>query len=288
MLMEPECVSCILGRLLYETNLVDPSKGKEVMVESIRILNEAFEKGGNSAEIASRLHGRTYEIIGSDDPYYEMKKRSNKVALSLLPEAERFVGESDDTFLAAAVAAIAGNVLDFGIRSGSMTPEKLAENFGAMLKEGLGHDDTPRIREYIKPGSRVLYFTDNCGEIVFDRLLMREIRKRGAHLTLVVKGKAVLTDATMEDVLELGMDEEADRVLTTGSGAIGIDLSNIPPELGEALDTCDILIAKGMANYEAFSDSDYRPIAYMMKTKCRPVADSIGLPKGISAAKLVE
>ena len=288
MLMQPECVPCILGRLLYETNLVDPSKGKEVMVEAVKILNEAFEKGGNSARIASRLHRKTYEIIGSEDPYYEMKKRSNRVALSLLPEAERFVENSEDTFLAAAIAAIAGNVLDFGIRSGSMTPEKLAENFGAMLAEGLGHDDTPRIKGYIKPGARVLYFTDNCGEIVLDRLLMREIRKRGGHLTLVVKGEPVLTDATMEDVLELGMDDEADRVLTTGSGAIGIDLNNMPPELREALDTCDIIIAKGMANYEAFSDSDYRPIAYMMKTKCRPVADSIDLPKGISAAKLVE
>ncbi len=258
------------------------------MVEAVKILNEEFEKGGNSAEIASRLHRKTYEIIGSEDPYYEMKKRSNKVALSLLPEAKRFVENSEDTFLASSVAAIAGNVLDFGIRSGSMTPEKLAENFGAMLAEGLGHDDTPRIREFIRPGSKVLYFTDNCGEIVLDRLLMREIRKRGGHLTLVVKGEPVLTDATMEDVLELGMDDEADRVLTTGSGAIGIDLNNMPEELKDALDTCDIIISKGMANYEAFSDSDYRPIAYMMKTKCRPVADSIDLPKGISAAKLVE
>ena len=288
MLMEPECVPCILGRLLFETNLVDPSKGKKVMVEAIEILHEEFERGGNSARIASRLHRKTYEIIGSDDPYYEMKKRSNAVALSLLPEAEEFVNSSEDRFLAATIAAVAGNVLDFGIRSGSMTPEKLAANFGAMLKEGLGHDDTPRIREYIKPGSKVLYFTDNCGEIVFDKLLMREIRARGAHLTLVVKGKPVLTDATLEDVKELGMDREADRVLTTGGDAIGIDLNNMPDELREALNSCDIIVAKGMANYEAFSDSDYRPIAYMMKTKCRPVADSIGLPKGISVAKLVE
>jgi len=288
MLMEPECVPCILGRLLFESNLVDPSKGKEVMVEAIKILNEEFEKGGNSARIASRLHRKTYDIIGSEDPYYSLKKRSNEVALSILPEAERFVEASEDRFLAATVAAVAGNVLDFGIRSGSMTPEKLAENFSSMLAEGLGHDDTKRIKEYIKPGARVLYFTDNCGEIVFDKLLMREVRGMGADLTLVVKGKPVLTDATMEDVKELGMEEEADSVLTTGTDAIGIDLNNMPEELKDALDTCDIIIAKGMANYEAFSDSDYRPIAYMMKTKCRPVADSIGLPKGISAAKIVE
>lgn len=288
MLMQPECVPCILGRLLFETNLVDPSKGKEVMVEAIRILNETFEKGGNSAHLASRLHRKTYEIIGSDDPYHELKKRSNRVALSILPEAEKFIDASEDRFLAATIVAIAGNVLDFGIRSGSMTPERLAENFGAMLKEGLGHDDTKRIKEYIKPGAKVLYFTDNCGEIVLDRPLIREIRDMGAEMTLVVKGRPILTDATMEDVRELGMEREVDRVLTTGTDAVGIDLNNMPAELKEALENCDIIIAKGMANYEAFSDSEYRPIAYLMKTKCRPVADSIGLPKGISVAKLME
>ena len=288
MLMQPECVPCILGRLLFETNLVDPSKGKEVMVEAIKILNETFESGGNSANLASRLHRKTYKIIGSDDPYYELKRRSNRVALSILPEAEKFIDSSEDRFLAATIVAIAGNVLDFGIRSSSMTPERLAENFSAMLSEGLGHDDTQRIRNYIKPGAKVLYFTDNCGEIVLDGPLIREIREMGAELTLVVKGRPILTDATMEDVREIGMEKEVDRVLTTGSDAVGIDLNDMPAELKEALDNCDIIIAKGMANYEAFSDSDYRPIAYLMKTKCRPVADSIGLPKGISAAKLME
>ncbi len=288
MLMQPECVPCILGRLLFETNLVDPSKGKEVMTEAIRILYEEFERGGNSALIATRLHRKTYEILGSDDPYYDMKKQANSVSLSLLPEARRFVESSENRFLAAAIAAVAGNVLDFGIRTGTMMPEQLAENFSSMLEEGLGHDDTRKIMEYIKPGSKVLYFTDNCGEIVFDKLLMREIRARGAHLTLVVKGKPMLSDAIMEDVRELDMDREADTVMTTGSDAVGIDLNDMPTELEGALNTCDIIIAKGMANYEAFSGSDYRPIAYMMKTKCRPVADSIRLPKGISVAKLVE
>jgi hypothetical protein len=77
-------------------------------------------------------------------------------------------------------------------------------------------------------------------------------------------------------------------VYTLLFGQVGIDLNDMPPELRDAMNACDLIIAKGMANYEAFSDSDFRPIAYMMKTKCRPVADSIGLPEGISAAKLVE
>lgn len=286
--MTPECIPCLLRRILYETELVDPSKRYEVIIEGLRMLSNDFREGVNSAEVATGVHKRTYEIINNDDPYAEMKRKSNEIAKSLYPKAEKLVSESKDSFRTAVIVSIIGNVLDFGIESVVKSPENLGEEFGRLFGEGLAHDDTNRIKEFLGTSKNVLYFTDNCGEIVFDQLLLKEVRKFDVHLTLAVKGEKILTDATMEDVKELNLDRLVDSVMTTNAFAVGVDVKKIGEDLKKALGEADLIISKGMANYESFSDTGYRPIAYLMRTKCRPVAESMGLEKNINAAKLYE
>jgi uncharacterized protein with ATP-grasp and redox domains len=77
-------------------------------------------------------------------------------------------------------------------------------------------------------------------------------------------------------------------VLTTGSNAVGVSLREAPPELLEALRSSDLIISKGMANYESLSDAGFRPMAYLLRAKCEPVATSIGAKKGMNVARLFE
>jgi uncharacterized protein with ATP-grasp and redox domains len=287
MKVRAECAPCLLRRILYETNQVDPRKAKEVMTAAIEELAKAWDPEETSTVIAARVHRRAYDAIGSDDPYGRVKAVSNLVAAKLLPGARRKVARGKNRLRGAVLASIVGNVLDFGIRSAVERPEELIAGFDGLWKEGLHRDDTAKMARLLKKGAKVVYLTDNCGEIIFDTLLLDELRARGAHVTLVVKGERILTDATMEDVEALGIREHADAVATTEGFAVGLPIKPMPPRLKRLLAGADLIIAKGMGNYEALSDQPFKPVMYLMRTKCVPVAESIGEPLDRNVAKLL-
>jgi uncharacterized protein with ATP-grasp and redox domains len=266
---------------------VDESKIDEVIREGCRILAEDFSQDKCSIEVSTKVHSKILEVLGTNDPYVDIKNRCNTVAQKLVPKAEQYIDRADDKLHAAIICAIAGNVLDFGIEGSAENPEVLEQAFDKLCEEGLHVDYMDKIREYFKPDAKILFFTDNCGEIIFDKLLLREIKKLGVHITLVVKGAPILNDATMDDVEAFGMEAEVDEVMTTNAFAVGLDFNKITPELQNKIETIDIIISKGMGNFEAFSETDYKPIAYLLRTKCPPVANALGLELNMNVAKLV-
>ncbi len=285
--MRPECVPCLIRRVVFETEEIGSEKAVETTREAARILGELFGSNVCSAHIATVVHREVYRLLGTDDPYKDLKRRSNEVVLDLYPEAERFVEGSDDRLWAALLCAVVGNVLDFGIGTEFDGPELLQDRFRHLLAEGLGHDDTPAVREMLERVEDVVYLVDNCGEIVLDRLALKEIASFGVRVTLVVKGEPILTDATMEDIAGLGMEDIVDEIVEAPGFAVGIGVDALAGGFGRRLREADLIVAKGMANYEALSDTDIGPVAYLLRTKCSPVAESIGLAKDINAVKLL-
>ena len=67
MRLSSECVPCLLKRVVFETKLVAPEKADEVE-SACRSILETGDGKTVSAEIASRVHAKAYEIIGSEDP----------------------------------------------------------------------------------------------------------------------------------------------------------------------------------------------------------------------------
>jgi uncharacterized protein with ATP-grasp and redox domains len=275
-----------LGRCLYEANLVDESLGPEVMKTAMEVLNEEYKDPAVSADVATDVHRAVYDVLGTDDPYKGMKERSNKVALELFPRAEEFVESSDDRFEAAVICSIVGNVLDFGIGSSMEAPEELLQRFNSILEEGLGRDDTKEMKSILERGGEVFLFGDNCGEIIFDKILIKELKEYDIHLTYVARGEPILTDATIDDVREFGIDKMVDEVATTNAFAVGVPIDKLDPNLRERMGHATLLVSKGMANWESFSEHDFKPIAHLLRTKCKPVADSIGEKQDINVAKL--
>ncbi len=260
----------------------------EAVRNASTMLGDLFDGEGCSAVIASKVHRRTYDILGTDDPYEALKREANVVALDLYPIAEEFVKGSKDALRASFLASVVGNVLDFGIALGLESPSKLRSDFRSLLDEGLGHDDTAKIRKLMQDARSVVYLADNCGEVVLDRLALKELRRFDAEITFVVKEKAILTDATLEDIQGLGIEELVDQIIEAPGFAVGIDLDSIRGKFGKMLEDADLIIAKGMGNFEALSETDLRPIAYLLRTKCSPVADAMRLKKGINAVKLFD
>ncbi len=278
---QPECPACVLRRAVFEANLVSPSKAMDAVKGALEVLCEKFDETKPSIKVWTAVHRKVYEILGTDDPYRELKRKSNDIAMELFPRVWEYYQKSEDKLRAAELIAIAGNILDFGVSI--KNPEDFRRKLEEILQEGLHYDDTELLQKYLR--GHVVYITDNCGEIVFDKVLLREIRKYVDRITLLVRGKPILSDATLEDAYYVGLHHEVDEIKTTGIFAVGVDIDLVPEEIRTLLYSADLIIAKGMGNYESLSETDLRPIAYLLRTKCEPVARDMGLKKDMNVVK---
>jgi hypothetical protein len=267
-----------MRRILFQSRLSGDMDEKASVENSLKAFAEGFSYDRKSVDIASEVHRASYDVLGRD-PYHDLKVRADAVAERFMDLAQRYVDESDDKLRACLMVAVIGNIMDFGSTGGIDTPEQFEPLFQKLIDQGLGRDDSDRIREILdKPGT-VVYMFDNCGESQLDKILVRYLRSRGKRVVGMVRGEPILNDVTEEDAVRSGLDKEVDRLLTTGTFYVGIDWSNVPPELMREIEGSDMIIAKGMGNFESLSDEDLPvPIAHVMRTKCVPVADSVGVP----------
>ncbi len=289
MKIDPRCVHCLLSRVHYQALLLtdDTETVNAAVVAGLDALHRTYRLGEPSARISTAVHRSAYRAMGNQDPYLEKKVFSRELAVELMPLARSLVGDniSAEGFRRAVVAATIGNTLDFGVEGFDVNEQDFEAEFRRLFSQGLDVDDTDRLIPLL---DEVVYITDNSGEVLLDTLVLEQIRGMGGRVTLVVRGAPILNDATLEDVEIHGIEAQVDRVLTTGSNAIGVCLDEAPAELVDAFERASLIISKGMANYETMSEYGYRPIAYLLRTKCQAVADDMGLKMDMLVAKLVE
>ena len=315
MKISPGCTYCLLSRIHYQCNLstTDINLINEVMKKCIEKLGEEYSPEKTSTYVGTVVHRKCFEVLNDSDPYKHVKENNNKTALEVLPDIQKLIygiSENEEAltfesssktdaeiFEKAVLAAVIGNYFDFGIFGQNASDDGFKQKFISFFNDGLKINDTKEMMERL---SNVVYITDNCGEIVFDREVLQIIQKiqqksfkdkkenRETKLILVVRGAPILTDATMKDVKELEIENIVDSVLTTGSNAIGVCMKELPNETLEAMKAASLIISKGMANYESLSDEKFGPIAFLLRTKCEAVAESLGTEKGLSIAKIVK
>ncbi len=286
MRISPICPACLLNRAYLESRFVTDDEDLifRAVGEALKVLAVKYFTRGINAHIATEMHRRVYEVLGVDDPYKDVKERANRVAMESLPVVRAFVENQEDVFKASAIASIIANTFDYGVMGHNVEDEDFLTFFLKEFRRGLRIDDLDEIRELC--GGKVCYLTDNCGEIVIDTLFMKEIKKVCERLTVVVRGRPIISDATLEDALKVGVDKIADEILTNGKGAIGIIEEELPEETLDRLENADVIIAKGMANYESLSEGRFKPIAFLLKAKCEPIARDIGVEVGDMVAML--
>jgi len=276
------CVDCLLSRVHMECMLAaaDPKTTETTIAACRQMLEASRGKEHSHPVIASAMHRKACALVGNPDPFRSLKEEGNCQALEVCRE----VRPGLTTFRDHVLASVIGNTFDYGVRDHDVTND-FSKFFRTEFERGLDVDDTDAILERC---SRVVYLTDNCGEVVFDRLLVGFLKARGSHVTVAVRDGPILNDATMGDALALGFDRVADCLTTTGGGSeIGIDLTKIPADLKKAIGECTIIIAKGMANFESLHEySNMPPIAYLMCIKCEMIAEITGIKRGSKIAML--
>lgn len=287
MLVHPDCAPCLLRRVLFQARLAGNGSESDAVSAAVRKYAEALSPGVCSTDIATAVHRAAYAAMGVEDPYLGLKIRSEEVAERLLPAAEGYIESADDRLAAAAKVAIAGNVMDFGSGISIDGPDLFSSELDGLLAEGIPGGGMAVFEAMLSSSQRVLYALDNCGEDVFDKPLIREIRSRGKEVIGVAKGAPVLNDVTLPDAARIGLDREMDGIVGAGGFAVGLP-ADFSAELSEAASSADMLLSKGMANYESLSSRPIGlPTAFLLRAKCIPVAGSIGVPVGTSVVHCV-
>lgn len=286
--IRPECVPCLLRRVLFQARLAGNGTEFRALSAALATYAEKFAEGRNSAEVATEIHRSAYAAMGVADPYSELKIGADEVAGRLLEKASRFVDRSCDRLRAAITVSLAGNIMDFGQGSSIEGPDKFAGIFDDLLAQGIGSDDTDLLKDILSNPGDILYLFDNCGESQLDKILIRELKNTGKKVIGVVRGKPILNDVTMEDALRIGLDSELDGIIGTGAFAIGIPL-NVPDEINDAMAKSCVVVSKGMANYESLGKREtVVPVAFILRAKCMPVADSLGVDIGTNVVRVAK
>jgi uncharacterized protein with ATP-grasp and redox domains len=281
-----DCIPCLIRQALEATRLVsdDPVVQARVMRDVLAALADEPSSDRSPPEIAQRLHRHVRRLTDVDDPYAALKKASNDAALAALPRLRSLVTAAPDPFATAVRLTIAANTLDAGMNASDLPGaeadaarvadvDALVAKLRRSLEQPL-HGDLEAFRLALAEARRIVYLTDNCGEIVVDRLLIEQLPRE--RLTIAVRGAPVLNDATRADAHVAGLDDLA-SVIDNGSNAPGTLPDDCSESFRRALRGADVVIAKGQGNYESLSDAPGR-FFFLFKVKCAVIARHSGLP----------
>ena len=292
MKVEPECVSCLLSRAqiqVYQAT-TNPALRFRCLDEIVKLLNREFKPTANAAEISTKRDRIIRKLTSCEDPYKLVKKRANEKALKMLPRAKKYVESGynqQERFKKACLCAIVGNIMEFDIPGHKFTLESLAGQLREASKD-LVIDDIDKAYELTKKTQGVLFLADNAGEIVFDTLLVEQLKNMGLKVTYGVKGSPVMNDATLEDAEISNIDKLADEVITTGCDAVGLQRSEASAEFLKVYDSAELVFAKGMGYAETLTEYKLsKPHLLLFRTKCVPVANYFCVPRDKNIAKLM-
>jgi len=269
-----DCIPCMESFLLRTAKRVseDDWLQRKVLLDTMDVLrNSSYDR--SPPEICLDLLKAAMKMLGVSDPYKELRKELNKLTKPIAARAEKIIQESDDPLYAALLFACAANSLDVGVAS-SFEPESIIE-YGKNRKFEV--DDYKQLEEDINAAKNLLYILDNAGEIAFDKLVVQQLIDK--DLNCVVRHSPVLNDATREDAEEVSLSSFC-NIVDPGSNVIGIPLDLCSGEFRELFERSDVIIAKGMANFETLEGATKKPVYFLLVAKCVVVAKHLGVSVG--------
>lgn len=271
-----ECLPCIIRQSLDIARLHKlGDKAKLKLLQSVmRYLDNIDPQKSSPPEITKYVHQIIKKQLGKKDLYAKEKKQQNKLALKLLPWAEKEIKESKDHLLTAVKLAIAGNIIDYGTASYF----SLEDSLRALEHQKFAIDYYAQFKARLRSPSKILYIGDNAGEIVFDTLLVKELLKQGHKITFAVKSDHVLNDVMLDDAKISGMTKLV-PVIESGSTTAGTLLKETNKQFNKLFAEADIIIAKGQGNFETLP-LDNKRIFFLLKMKCVYLAKETGVKFG--------
>ena len=221
----------------------------------------------------NELYQRFYGL--EPDRYRQEKEESNAFVMARLDAIRATAEHAPDPVLAGLQLAILGNYIDFSALQGEVSFEKLDEMLERAMDMEL--ESYPQFRQELSKAKKLLYLTDNAGEIGFDRVCAQQIKKAfpDLEITFCVRGGYAQNDATRADAMAVGIEFP---VIDNGNSIAGTELSLLSDEAKKAMEQADIILSKGQGNAETLLGCGYN-IYYAFLIKCPRFIQRYNKPK---------
>lgn len=275
--LNSQCVACLLNKHLKNIpNTFSSQKKLEYMQGILKIVGNA-DISMSAPEIVAEIN-KFKESFGEVTDFAKIKSFYNNLLLDFEKEIETNIENSDTPLEVAVKYAMAGNYIDFGVME-NVDEQILKETLQNANKIVINKAELEGFKTELANAKNIVYLTDNCGEIVLDKLLIKQILRLNSNIkiTVIVRGEPVLNDCTIDDARQVGLDKLV-MVIGNGTAIAGTVLDKISFEAKSLIDNADLVISKGQGNFETLHHCE-KNIYYLFLCKCEMFAQRFGVSK---------
>lgn len=272
--IEHECIGCIAAQ---SRRVCEAIHADETLTRSItHYVETALQTADFTLSppvLAAPLYEQMAVLARTDDLYREQKQHATEQAKTYVPFLRETIEKSADPLIAILKTAVVGNVIDLAAE----VSFDLHEAISSVFTMPFNHDDTQKLSQSLETARTLLYIGDNAGEHIFDALAIESLQKLYPDLsiTYMVRGNPIINDVTLSEAYEAGIDKVA-RIMDSGVPTPGFVYELSSNEAKHAFDHADLIVAKGMGNYECMTPQRRNTICFLLKVKCSVVARSLG------------
>ncbi|MFT7860832.1 MAG: ARMT1-like domain-containing protein [Sulfurimonas sp.] len=284
MKIDEACVTCIINQSVKVANAIgaDTILSKK-LTNTVEQMSTEFSYEKTPPEIAADVYEKMAVIAEKTDLYDEVKELSTKKARQFLPFLKQKLQESDDKLLTATKIAVAGNVIDLAAEVEFDLHDELENIFHI----DFAYNDFDKLQNKLQEAKNVLIIGDNVGEHIFDHLFIETLQELypDVEFSYMVRGNPIINDVTIKEAQEAGFDRLCNLV-DSGVNTPGFTYERATKDARELFDNADLVISKGMGNYECMSPTHRGDVCFLLKVKCGVVADSLGKNIGDIVCKI--
>ncbi len=261
------CTQCLLKQHL--TNYPDTATEEERLTYIRRLFSILTEiaPGESSPVVVNRILTLQKEMFDQFVDYTDIKKHFNQLMLEQEDWIYADISSATDPIRRALQYVMKGNYIDFGVLS-DVNSEKLMELLSQAKDQTIDEQIFEELMQDLTSAKNMVLLTDNCGEIVLDKLLICTIMSQFPDLQIhvIVRGGHALNDATMEDACQVGLPDLV-KVIGNGTCLQGTYLPDISKEARDLLEQADVILSKGQGNFESLQYCGLN-IYYLFLCKC--------------------
>lgn len=264
--MSSYCIRCLVqAQEARIRDQKDENKKAAYMQALCRMIGEADETMSVPVLVAKN-NRLLKEYFGICKDFQKEKKEYNDLMLQNEEEIWNRINEAEDTLEEALKYARVGNYIDFGAIQ--VQQEQLQTLLDKVASDTVDEYEYQNLCADMKNGKTLVYLTDNCGEVVLDKLFIKKIKEVFPHLqiTVIVRGEDVLNDATYEDASYIGLTDLVE-VVPNGCDTAGTPLEYVSEDVRSRIETADVVIAKGQGNFETMNGCGLN-VYYLFLCKC--------------------
>lgn len=284
MTIQSECIGCINAQSERVCDAINADNAlRESILSYVKTALQDADFTLSPPVVAAPLYETMAKLADTEDLYEDQKQHAAAQAKTYLPFLNETILNSDNPFLAILKTAVVGNVIDLAAE----VSFDLHNAIMSVFQTPFTHDDTEKLRYSLTTAERVLYIGDNAGEHIFDALAIHFLQKiyPAITFTYMVRGNPIINDVTLKEAYEAEI-EKICSVMDSGVPTPGFVYELASIQAQEAFDSADLIIAKGMGNYECMTPQRRENICFLLKVKCSVVANSLQQEIGSIVCKL--